>query len=145
LAQARPLPSRRTGTAPIYETGPMQSGMLVGVDNRVSASESGGLVQGHAQNLSDEALLRLCAGGDTAALEELVRRYQTPLHRFLARLMGSPDDAEEAALDVFVRVWQHAPRFQYRAKVATWLYRIAVNIAHDAHSRRKARPQEALP
>src|SRR2546421_9901995 len=57
-------------------------------------------------------------------------------------MMGSDDDAEEAALEVFVRAWRNAPRFQYRAKVATWLYRIAVNIARDAHSRRKARPRE---
>lgn len=97
------------------------------------------------QTASDEDLLRLCASGENAALEELVRRYRTPLYRFLARLLGSAEDAEEAALDVFVRAWQHAPKFQYRAKVATWLYRIAVNIARDMHSRKKARPQETRP
>jgi RNA polymerase sigma-70 factor (ECF subfamily) len=97
------------------------------------------------QTASDEDLLRLCATGDNTALEELVRRYRTPLYRFLARMLGSAEDAEEATLDVFVRAWQHAPRFQFRAKVATWLYRIAVNIARDMHSRKKARPQETRP
>src|SRR5689334_18129961 len=57
-------------------------------------------------------------------------------------MMGSHDDAEDAALEVFVRAWKNAPLFQYRAKVATWLYRIAVNIARDAHSRKQARPKE---
>lgn len=98
-----------------------------------------------AQGASDEALLQQCAEGDSAALQELVRRYQAPLYRFLLRMLGSAEDAEEAALDVFVRAWQHAPRFQYRARVATWLYRIAVNIARDMHSRRMARPQETRP
>jgi RNA polymerase sigma-70 factor (ECF subfamily) len=101
--------------------------------------------RGGVLTASDEDLLRLCASGENGALEELVRRYRTPLYRFLARLTGSTEDAEEAVLDVFVRAWQHAPRFQYRAKVATWLYRIAVNIARDMHSRKKARPQENRP
>jgi RNA polymerase sigma-70 factor (ECF subfamily) len=102
-------------------------------------------ISGRVQTASDEDLLRLCATGDNTALEELVRRYRTPLYRFLARMLGSAEDAEEATLDVFVRAWQHAPRFQFRAKVATWLYRIAVNIARDMHSRKKARPQETRP
>src|SRR6185436_8776079 len=62
--------------------------------------------------------------------------------RFLARMMGSEEDAEEAVLDVFVRAWKNAPRFQFRARVATWLYRIAVNIARDAYSKKKIRPRE---
>src|SRR6059058_4440339 len=123
----------------------MQASMLAGMDRRLNASEPERLVRGREQEVSDEDLLRLCARGDSAALEELVRRYQAPLYRFLARMTGSPEDAEEAAQDVFVRAWQHAGRFQYRARVATWLYRIAVNIARDAHSRRQSRPQEAMP
>ena len=95
--------------------------------------------------LTDEDLLRRCAGGDGLSLEELTRRHQAPIYRFLLRMLGSPEDAEEAALDVFVRAWQHAGRFQYRAKVATWLYRIAVNIARDIHSRKRSRPQEPWP
>ncbi|MEP6753950.1 MAG: sigma-70 family RNA polymerase sigma factor [Chthonomonadales bacterium] len=95
--------------------------------------------------LTDEDLLRRCADGDGSSLEELTRRHQAAIYRFLLRMLGSPEDAEEAALDVFVRAWQHAGRFQYRAKVATWLYRIAVNIARDVHSRKRSRPQEPWP
>ncbi len=102
----------------------------------------GGYVPGYESDLTDEALLKLCADGESSALRELVRRYQGPIFRFLARMMGSDEDAEDAALEVFVRAWKNAPRFQYRAKVATWLYRIAVNIARDAHSRKKVRPKE---
>jgi RNA polymerase sigma-70 factor (ECF subfamily) len=63
----------------------------------------------------------------------------------LYRLTASAEDAEEATLEVFLRVWRNAERFQYRSKVSTWLYRIAVNIARDLYSRRKSRPQEPWP
>src|SRR5947207_14990785 len=120
----------------------MQAGALVHTDKWISPSGPMKYVPGIEDTLSDEALLRFCAEGESAALRELVRRYQGPLYRFLARLMGSDEDAEDAALEVFVRAWKNAPRFQYRAKVATWLYRIAVNIARDAHSRKRVRPKE---
>jgi RNA polymerase sigma-70 factor (ECF subfamily) len=123
----------------------MQSHALVEMGGLVSASGPIERWRGDAHSLSDEELLRLCAASESAALEELVRRYQAPIYRFLVRLLGSAEDAEEAALDVFVRAWQHAPRFEFRARVATWLYRIAVNIARDMHSRRTARPQETRP
>lgn len=92
---------------------------------------------------ADADLLRQCGQGDEAALKELAHRYQAPLFRFLLRLLGSAEDAEEAALEVFVRVWLHARNFRHQASVATWLYRIATNIARDAHSHRQVRPQTA--
>jgi len=97
------------------------------------------------QRLSDEELLRACASGNRDALRELTHRHQAPIYRFLLRMMGSPEDAEDAAIDVFVKAWVNAPRFQFRAKVATWLYRIAVNIARDAHSRKKGKVQQPWP
>jgi RNA polymerase sigma-70 factor (ECF subfamily) len=105
-------------------------------------------VSGHAQSgavPSDEDLLRLCAKGDATGLEELTRRYQQQIFGFLYRLTGSYEDAEEATLEVFLRAWRTAGSFQYRARVATWLYRIALNIARDLHSRKLARPQEPWP
>jgi len=120
----------------------MQAGLLARLETTVSAAQPSGYTLGSEHSLTDDQLLRLCSDGESAALRELVRRYQGPIFRFLARMMGSDDDAEEAALEVFVRAWRNAARFQYRAKVATWLYRIAVNIARDAHSRKQSRPKE---
>jgi len=120
----------------------MHSSALAGAFNRVSTGEYAALAREHGGAPTDEALLRRCADGDSEALRELTRRYQAPLYRFLLRMMGSHEDAEEAVLDVFVRAWRNAARFEYRARVGTWLYRIAVNIARDAHSRKNARPRE---
>ncbi len=96
----------------------------------------------NVQSLSDEELLRLCAAEKSEAARELVRRYQGPLYRFMTRFLGPTDDAEQAVLNVFIRAWQSAPRFQFRSAVSTWLYRIATNLAHDMHVRQKSRPQE---
>jgi len=96
------------------------------------------------QRLSDEDLLRLCARRENTAVQELVRRYQAPLTRFFARLLSSPEDVEEALLSVFLRAWQYAPRFQYRARVKTLLYRIAVNIAYDVQRQSKRLQRQSL-
>jgi RNA polymerase sigma-70 factor (ECF subfamily) len=84
----------------------------------------------------DRRLVQRCATQDSAALQEIVERYQSRLLRFLNRLLGSREDAEEAALDVFLRVWQQAHRFEGRASFATWLYRIASNVACDQQRRK---------
>ena len=83
------------------------------------------------------ALVRRCARHDADALHEIVRRYQPRLFRFLRRIIGSHEDTEEAVQDVFLRVWQQAHRFDGRASFATWLYRVAANVAYDTLRRRK--------
>ena len=92
----------------------------------------------------DRRLVQRCAGRDPAALQEIVQLYQVRLHRFLSRILGSPEDAEEAVLDVFLRVWQQAHRFEGRASFATWLYRIASNVACD-QQRSKANRHRTKP
>ncbi len=94
------------------------------------------------QNLSDEDLLRLIAEGSNTGMEEMVKRYQKPIYRFLMRFLDSSEDAEQTTLNVLVRAWEYAPRFQHRSKVSTWLYRIAFNMARDLFERRKGRPQQ---
>ena len=86
----------------------------------------------------DRRLVQRCAERDPAALREIVGRYQPRLTRFLGRILGSREDTEEAALDVFLRVWQQAHRFEGRSSFATWLYRIAANVACDRVRQRAA-------
>lgn len=75
-------------------------------------------------------------------MQELVRRYQNTIHRFLCRYLDPMEDGEQATLNVFVKAWQSAGSFQFRASVSTWLFRIAINLAQDMHKRRRAQPQE---
>jgi RNA polymerase sigma factor (sigma-70 family) len=74
-------------------------------------------------------------------LAEIVRRHQRPIYRFFVRLMANAQDAEDATAELFVRVWKYARHFRSRSRVTTWLYKIAMNLARDAHGARKSRPQ----
>jgi RNA polymerase sigma-70 factor (ECF subfamily) len=91
------------------------------------------------QAVSDEMLVRRCAGQNPDALEELTRRYQASVYRHLLRLCGSEQDAEEMTVDVFMRVWQKAHQFRSEASVSTWLRRIAFNIAYDNYDKKRVR------
>jgi RNA polymerase sigma-70 factor (ECF subfamily) len=63
------------------------------------------------------------------------------------RMLGSPFDAEDAVQEAMVRAWKGLDRFDGRASVKTWLYRIATNVCLDALSdrARRARPIEEGP
>jgi RNA polymerase sigma-70 factor, ECF subfamily len=89
---------------------------------------------------ADEMLLRRCAAGETAAFRELLDRYEPLLARFFARALGNREDAEEAVIDTFLKVWRGAPAYREGATVRTWLYRIAHNTAIDALRRRSRQP-----
>jgi RNA polymerase sigma factor (sigma-70 family) len=69
--------------------------------------------------------------------EQLVREHQQMVLRTLVRLTGSQDRAEDLAQDVFLRLFRALPGFRNEALVATYLYRIAVNVAQDEWKRRR--------
>jgi RNA polymerase sigma-70 factor, ECF subfamily len=83
---------------------------------------------------SDNALLRRLRDGDTGAGEELVQRYAEPLVRYLQRLVGSQQVAEELHQATWLSVLGHMDRFDPTAgdsAFRAWIYRIATNKAND--------------
>jgi RNA polymerase sigma-70 factor (ECF subfamily) len=71
------------------------------------------------------------------AFEELVKRYQQPLFNFVCRYVGERSVAEDLTQEVFLRVWQAAPRFEARGKVSTWIFKIAYNLSMNEIKRRR--------
>jgi len=64
---------------------------------------------------------------ESPSLEELYQQYRDPLHRYLHRLCGSIDQAEELTQETFVRAYTGLLTFRGDCSVATWLFRIARN------------------
>jgi RNA polymerase sigma-70 factor (ECF subfamily) len=78
---------------------------------------------------------------------EDLEAHRTALMGHCYRMLGSPADAEDAVQDTMIRAWRSLDRFDGRASIRTWLYRIATNVCLDALSdrKRRARPMEEGP
>jgi RNA polymerase sigma-70 factor (ECF subfamily) len=88
----------------------------------------------------DAELIQRWQHGDTAAFEALVQRWQQPVGRFLFRLVGREEEANDLCQEVFLRVFLGGPRYRPSAAFSTWLYRIALNVCRDAARRNRRRP-----
>lgn len=80
------------------------------------------------QQQTDEQLAALAAreGSDGPAFVELLHRYQDRVWRICYRVMGNADDAQDAAQEVFVRLFLNRAKFAGRSKYSTWVHGIAV-------------------
>jgi RNA polymerase sigma-70 factor, ECF subfamily len=88
-------------------------------------------------------MVRLIAGDDLA-LNELMERWQKPLHSFILRYVGNYADSIELAEETFVRVYQHRSRFNFKSKFSTWLFTIATNLCRHHTRWRKRHPTISL-
>jgi RNA polymerase sigma-70 factor, ECF subfamily len=80
--------------------------------------------------------------GDERAFGELVGPHRSSLHAHCYRMLGSPDDADDALQDALLRAWKGIARFEGRSAPRSWLHRIATNACLDAIARR---PKRVLP
>jgi RNA polymerase sigma-70 factor, ECF subfamily len=78
----------------------------------------------------------------------LLEQYRPALTGHCYRMLGSVLDAEDAVQESMLRAWKGLDRFDDRASLKTWLYRIATNVCLDtlaATGRRRVRPLESAP
>jgi RNA polymerase sigma-70 factor (ECF subfamily) len=73
--------------------------------------------------------------------------YRVELTGFCYRILGGAFEAEDAVQETFLRAWRAADRFEGRAALRTWLYRIATNVCLDMRKapQRRARPMDLEP
>lgn len=87
---------------------------------------------------TDEQLVRRFHRGDHAAFETLTLRHQDRIFRLASIYLHLPQEAEDAAQEVFLRAFKGLGHFRFSAQPLTWLYRALRNVCHE-HNRRSQR------
>jgi RNA polymerase sigma-70 factor (ECF subfamily) len=102
-------------------------------------------VSTQTRNPNQRVLLAAAQAGDERAFRELVDPYRHALEVHCYRMLGSAHDAEDLAQETLLRAWRALERFEPRAQLQTWLYRIATNACLDELERRPRRPEPIDP
>ena len=89
-----------------------------------------------AERHDDRELVARFRAGQRAAFDEIVEAHQQRIMRLVFRLLGSPDEVQDVAQEVFLSVLQNLKRFRGESKLSTWLTTIAVNKCRS-HQRRR--------
>ena len=100
-------------------------------ESAVSAESSG--------QPDDKELVVAFLDGDRGSFEQLVLRHQDRVFGLCFRLLGSRQAAEEAAQEVFVKVFKNLDRFRGDSRFSTWLYRVTINHTRNVHGHRTRR------
>ena len=98
---------------------------------------------GMREEAADEDLARAAAEGDGAAFGLLLDRHYDRLFGLLWRLTGAKAEAEDLAQDICERLPGKLRGWRGEARFSTWLWRVAVNAAHDRRRRQAAQGRAA--
>ncbi len=82
-----------------------------------------------------------------AELESRLEEFRSELIGYCYRMLGSPFEAEDAVQETLLRAWRGFERFEGRAALRSWIYRIATNVCLDMLDgrNRRARPMDIGP
>lgn len=86
----------------------------------------------------DDTLVSQAAAGHQSAFSHLVERHSPMILRFLTRLVGNEDDAQDAAQETFVALYRNLDRFDPSRPFTAWLFHIARNKGRDVLRKRTA-------
>lgn len=75
--------------------------------------------------------------GDGAAFGKLIRMHQRRLYGCAIQMLGDRGEAEDAVQETFLRAYRAIDRFDGRAELSTWLYRICINVSLNTIRRRR--------
>ena len=93
-------------------------------------------------NPEEARLLVEARAGDTRAFDALITLHREKIYMHTYQIVRNEEDALDVTQETFIRAWKSLPRFDGKASLTSWLYRIATNAAIDLCRRRK--PQTTL-
>ena len=82
-------------------------------------------------------MLERAQAGDLDAFESLLRSHERQVLGTALRLLGSLEDAQDAAQEVFLRLHRHLRQMDDAGNLAGWLYRVTVNVCRDMLRKRR--------
>jgi RNA polymerase sigma-70 factor, ECF subfamily len=98
-------------------------------------------VSRNASEVADAELIKLAAGGDGDAFEELMVRYYDKVYAVLARMVHDAERARDLTQECFLKVWRALPSFAGESSFYTWVYQISRNLVISELRRERARPR----
>lgn len=113
------------------------------VPNAQSAPPGSTSAPAKHEDLDDDSLMLLAAGGDQRAFGALVRRHEQAVRRFLSRIVGTAD-APDLAQESFVKLWHMRARYRAEGRFTVFLYRTAKNAAFSSLRWRRVRQAISL-
>jgi RNA polymerase sigma-70 factor, ECF subfamily len=94
--------------------------------------------------LVEPQLIESAKEGDAGAFNQLVRAYRKRILGTISRLIGRPEDVEDVAQEVFVRLYYSLDQLRSAEVFEPWLYRLTVNAAYDYLRRIKRRSESRM-
>lgn len=94
--------------------------------------------------LVDERVIERAREGDAQAFNEIVSAYRRRVAGTVSRLIGRPEDVEDVAQEVFVRLYQSLDQLRTPQVFEPWLQRLTVNASYDYHRRNRRRKEARM-
>jgi RNA polymerase sigma-70 factor (ECF subfamily) len=94
-------------------------------------------------DLDERGLVEACLAGRAGAFDLIVERHRRSIYQLCYRFVGNHEDASDLSQDVFLRAYRGLRNFRGQSSLATWLYRIGVNVCLNRVSD-KAPPSDTI-
>jgi RNA polymerase sigma-70 factor (ECF subfamily) len=109
---------------------------LIGTALEMSRVSESGFASGADETVT---LVRRTLEGDSGAFGEIILRHERRVLTLSMRLLGSVEDAQDAAQEVFFRAFRYLHRLQLDRPIEPWLMRMTVNVCRDIGRNRQRR------
>jgi RNA polymerase sigma-70 factor (ECF subfamily) len=134
-------------SADIWNKVEFQSFKLIETGSRIGLFSKTCLKRGRSSagtmaTTDDKGLITRFKGGDRLAFEEIVLKYQDRIYNLCRYTLHDSGDAQDAAQEVFLKVYGSLKAYRPESSLYTWLYRIAVNTCFDYNKKFRPKPSD---